>query len=204
MKRISLICKAAVAATMLASTVAAHAGFDGRTFGFHYAFPTGGTPYTGASATPNTFVIGAGVESVVNVEGVTTISVDFSDSSLGLRLGTVLTNPMWNTAPFNGLVFDLQAGGPISFTSATIGSGTTMAGFDVSRVGLNEGQITINWHGLAYADGTEVVINFATPVPEPQTYLLMIAGLGAIGLARRIAAASTQSVSRPRAPRTVR
>lgn len=185
MTRSSLICKAAVAATVLATTVAAHAGFDGTTFGVYYAFPTAGTPYTGASAAPSTFVVGAGVESVVSVEGVTTIAVDFSDGSLDLRLGTVLTNPTWGTAPFNGLVFDLLAGGPITFTSATIGSGTTMAGFDVSRVGLSAGQITINWNGLAYADGTEVVINFAAPVPEPQTYLLLIAGLGTVALARR-------------------
>lgn len=177
--------KAAVAATVLVTTMAAHAGFDGATFGGYYAFPTAGTQYAGASAAPGSFVVGAGVESVVSVEGVTTISVDFSDSSLELRLGTVLTNPTWGTASFNGLVFDLQAGGPFGFTSATIGSGTTMAGFDVSRVGINAGQITIDWNGLAYADGTRVVIDFATPVPEPETYMLLIAGLGAVAVARR-------------------
>lgn len=181
----NLIRKAAVATTVLVTTIAAHAGFDGTTFSAYYALPTAGTQYTNASAMPDSFVVGAGIESVVSVEGVTTISVDFSDTSLQLQLGTVLINAMWNTAPFNGLVFDLQAGGPISFTSATIGSGTTMAGFDVSRVGFSSGQITINWNGLAYADGTQVVIDFATPVPEPQTYLLLTAGLGALTLARR-------------------
>lgn len=185
MKCINPICRATLAATMLVISVAAHAGFDGQMFGVYYGFPTADTPYAGASAAPSSFVVGAGVESVVNVEGVTTIAVDFSDSSLNLLLGTVLTNPTWSTVPFNGLVFDLQAGGPINFTSATIGSGTTMAGFDVSRVGLTAGRITINWNGLAYNDGTDVVINFSAPVPEPQTYLLLIAGLGAVALARR-------------------
>lgn len=185
MKCTNLVRNATFAATMLLISVAAHAGFDGQTFGVYYAYPTANTQYPQALAVPSSFVVGAGVESLVTVEGVTTIAVDFSDNSLDLRLMTVLSNPTWNTAPFNGLVFDLQAGGAIAFTSATIGSGTTIAGFDVSRVGLTSGQITISWNGLFYKDGTDVVINFAAPVPEPQTYLLLIAGLGAVALARR-------------------
>lgn len=185
MRHSLLIRNVAAAAAVLATSVTARAGFDGTTFGVYYAVPTAGSQYAGATAAPSTFAVGVGVESVVSVEGVTTIAIDFSDNSLDLRLGTVLNNPTWSQAPFNGLVFDLQAGGPINFTSATIGSGTTMAGFDLSRVSFSSSQITINWNGLSYADGTEVIVNFAAQVPEPQTYVLLIAGLGAMALARR-------------------
>src|SRR5213596_77491 len=35
----------------------------------------------------------------------------------------------------------------------------------------------IDWNGLSYVDGTRVVVNFATAVPEPETYAMMLAGL---------------------------
>ncbi|WP_292455037.1 PEP-CTERM sorting domain-containing protein [Methylibium sp.] len=139
------------------------------------------TPFPSASFTPSSFVVGAGVESLVNVEDLTSISIDFSDTGLSLVLNTTLAQPTWTTAPFNGLVFDLTSPGPLGITGASIDAQTTMIGFDSSRVILDNGRIAINWNGLSYVDGTRVVVDFTTAVPEPETYALMLAGLGMVG-----------------------
>lgn len=175
------------AAVLLVS--AAHAGLTSKAFSAHYAYPDLTTIYGSASATPSTFVVGPGVETHFEVEGVTDISVDFSDTSLTLVLTTQLDAPTWNDTSFNGPVFDRIAGGPLDIVSATIDSATTMGGFDASRVSFGADRIAINWHGLSYVDGTRVVVHFTSAVPEPSTWALAALGglafLGAHRSARR-------------------
>jgi len=170
----------------LAACLSAEAGFDGKSFSTFYAFPNLATAYPSASASPASFVVGAGPETVFNVEGVTFIDVDFSDASLSLVLTTVLGDAMWTPTAFNGLVFDVTAGGPLSFTGATVNAATTLAGFNVARVGLTDNRVTIDWNGLPYVNGTKVVVDFTPSVPEPATYALMALGLASIVGARRV------------------
>ncbi|MEP7140032.1 MAG: PEP-CTERM sorting domain-containing protein [Caldimonas sp.] len=180
-----VVAKILVATAMLASSVAAEAGFYGTGFATYYGFPDAGTPYPQASASPSTFTAGVGIETVFDVENVTTITVDFSDNSLSLLLNTTLMNPTWNNTSSNGPVFNVTAGGPLTFAGFSIDPATTMAGFTASRVGLSANQLTIDWAGLSYVDGTRVVVDFASPVPEPETYALMGLGLALVGVMSR-------------------
>jgi hypothetical protein len=163
----------------------AHAVLEGQSFTASYRVPTIDTPYDSATATPSSFVVGAGVEAVVNVEDVTFISIDFSDTALSLVLNTDLTQPTWSTAAFNGLVFDLTSPGALGITGASVDALTTLSGFDSSRILVSGNRIAIDWNGLSYVDGTRVVVNFATAVPEPATYALMLMGLCLMGATQK-------------------
>ena len=187
---------AAVALLTAVTATSAHAGFVGRTLNATY-FDSGlVTPYPLATATPPTFTVGvpAAVETVVDVEGVTQITVDFTDTSLRFDFTTTLSGPAWRTEPFNGLVFDRLAGSALSLTSAIIDPSSTFAGFDASRVGWDDNQLRINWSGLSYVNGTSLLINFTsapTSVPEPGSLALL--GLALAGLAY-----STRQKRKPR------
>ncbi len=174
------------AATVLtaAAATAAHAGFVGRTLQATYYTPNLSTPYPSATATPPVFTVGTApaVETTFDVEGVTQIAVDFTDASLRLNFTTSLSNPTWNPASFNGLVFDVLAGGPLSLASASIDPSSTLSGFDASRVGLSADRLTIDWNGISYVNGSSLLINFAAApasVPEPGSLALLAMALAA-------------------------
>jgi hypothetical protein len=179
--------KCLLAMTVVASGGVAHAGLDGRTFDGYYALPNTGTPYAESTSSSPSFVVGAGAEATIDLEGVTNFVVDFSDASLNISFNTVLSNPTLNPLPFSGLVFNLVSPGSLGVIDAHVGAGTTLAGFGDSRISFSGGQIALDFAGLSYDDCSEVSIEFDTVsvVPEPATYALMVAGLGMIGFAAR-------------------
>lgn len=140
-----------------------------------YDFPDLASPYGDASFSPPSFAVGAGVETVGDVEGVTTLSVDFTASRLTIVLNTTLTNPTWTGAAFNGPLFTLLSPGTLGITGATVDASTTLAGFDAGRVTFSDSQIGINWNGLSYLDGQQVVVDF-TFVPEPSSVVTLGVG----------------------------
>ena len=150
-----------------------------------YRYPDLATSYAQSSWSPASFTVGAGPETVGDIEGVTTISADFSAATLSLVLNTVLPSPTWTGTSFNGPVFTAAA--PLGITGATvIAGGTTMAGFDDSRVTVTANEIQVNWGGLSYVDGTAVAIRFTfAAVPEPAALALLATGLLGLGLAGR-------------------
>ena len=66
---------------------------------------------------------------------------------------------------------------------ANFGGGTATGAFAALIGGLNSGMAYVNIHNATYPGGE--IRGFLTPVPEPGTYALMLAGLGAIGLIAR-------------------
>ncbi|MDB6000677.1 MAG: hypothetical protein JWP52_2376 [Rhizobacter sp.] len=175
--------KCLLATAVLAMCGAAHAGLNGQSFDGYYALPDPSNEYAGSVSAPPSFTVGAGLETTITIEGVTSFAVDFSDASLDVVFATSLTDPVLGAQPFSGLVFNLLSPGPLGITSAQVGAGTTLAGFDASRIGITDGRITLDFNGLSYQDGSQVSIDFASvsAVPEPSSYVLLFAGLAAVG-----------------------
>lgn len=168
---------------LIALATPAEAGFLGTQMSATYEYPALGTPYPDASFAPSSFTVtdDPGFETIGDVEGVTSLPVQFTDSTLTITLNTTLTNPTWNNTAFNGIVF--ESVGPLGILGATVNAGaTTLVGFDDSRVGFSVDRVTINWAGLTYHDGDQVVVEFtfAPAVPEPTS--LVTLGLGCVGL----------------------
>lgn len=173
----------ALVACLLSFSGAAHAGFIGTQMDVGYYSPDTSSPYASAVFTAPSFTVGAGQETVGNIEDVTNLFIDFTDNMLSVTFGTILSNPTWNTSNFNGVIFTVAS--PLNIESALVDASTTMAGFDNFRLSYTDHQILLNWQGLSYIDGTTVNINFtsAAAVPEPGTLALL--GLGFAGLAWR-------------------
>lgn len=182
--RHSILC--CLAAGLLAGPGTASAGLLGQEFTAGYYYPDSNTPYAFGSFTPATFTVGAGIEANGNVEDVTFLPVDFTDDTLTVVLNTILSNPTWNVVPFSGPIFTATL--PHGIASASVDPATTMAGFDDTRVSFDATRILLNWNGLSYVDGQQVVVNFTFApdvVPEPALATLLALGLVAVGATRR-------------------
>ena len=155
----------AIVAWGLAGLAPVQAGLIGKQMDAVYYYPDTSSSYTMASFTPPSFIVGSGQETDGDVEGVTHLLVDFSDSALAITLTTTLSSPTWGTAAFNGIIF--TSPGPLGILNAVVDPATTMAGFDNSRISFSSDQILVNWNGLSYQDGTMVAINFAVPEAAP-------------------------------------
>ncbi|HAB19174.1 MAG TPA: hypothetical protein DCE44_22385 [Verrucomicrobiales bacterium] len=170
---------------MLAFPMVTHASFIGQDVNATYYYPDTSTPYPFAEFVPPSFTVGAGVETVGNVEDVTFINVDFAANTISLTFDTVLINPTWNSTSFNGVVFTMAA--PHGILGATVDGSSTFVGFDNSDVTFNANQIFLNWQGLSYVDGTVLNLSFdfkPNPVPETGTFTAFGIALAGLAFAR--------------------
>ncbi len=175
-----------LAAGLLVGPATASAGLLGQEFTAGYYFPDSNTQYAFGNFTPATFTVGAGIETNGDVEGVTFLPVDFTDTSLTVVLNTILSSPTWNVVPFNGVIFTATL--PHGIASASVDPATTMVGFDYARLSFDANRILLNWNGLSYVDGQQVRVNFTfgpDVVPEPALVTLLALGLVAVGATRR-------------------
>lgn len=179
---------AAAAVALFSVTPASAATLIGETMEVSYRFPDVDTVYPFASPSVSPFTVGAGVETVVDVESVTDIAVDFGANSLLITFNTPFTGLAWAQSSFNGLLF--QGPGAAKIVGASVAS-TSLAGFDNSRFYFSGGDFGLNWQGLSYADGAQIAVDLnLTPnpnpvIPEPATWLMLIIGFGVIGAALR-------------------
>jgi PEP-CTERM motif len=179
------ICAAALALGAAAPALAA-GDLTGKTVDVKWLF---GDP--AASIAERSFTVGSGVE--LTCAGGTvgpdlcqyfldgaTIDVSATD----LRLTITSGSSYWGASAFNGYLFSgLAAGG--SWLGYTLD--TTFAGLDASRIAFTPDSISVNMQSIQPVAGQyfDLHLDAVAPVPEPESYALLLAGLGVMGLIAR-------------------
>jgi hypothetical protein len=161
-------------------TVNAEATLIGKTLEATYYYPDITTPYAYASFAAQSFVVAPGVDTIGTVEGVTTLLTDFRGDQLIITFNTGLSSPSWNATPFNGVFFTLRTPGTLDIASAVVDPASTLLGFDNARLSFSNQAIGLDWNGLAYLDGQQIVVNFTfnqAAVPEPSMLAFALAGM---------------------------
>lgn len=157
------------------------ATLNGATLSASYRFPDAGTTYPLATTT-GPFVVGAGEDAVIDVEGVTQVHLDFEGNTLTVTLNTTLGSPTWTDTDFNGLRIELESAG--SFSSFALASSS----FGPIETGFETDALLIDWGGDTYVNGSTAVFDVGfdvAPVPLPAALPLLGVGLGSIAMLRR-------------------
>ena len=175
MKSNFLKASAAILAFALSTVPAGAATLLGQTVKAGWRLPNENTAFAFNFSPNKTFVIGNGVEGQAELS-TTSFLVDFADRSVTF---TFLTNAIYSTYAFNGIVFDQQNGG--LFTDIV-----SITGIASSRVTNTGSRLAVNLAGAKYNLGDKIVINFASGVPEPATWGMLLIGVGGIGGAMRM------------------
>lgn len=173
----------------------------------HAAPQTFRTTLSGATESPATASPGTGVGTVVF--DLTTHSLTVSETFSGLVAGTTASHiHCCTTLPGVGNAGVATMTPTFSLFPLGVTSGTFSQTFDTSLAstynpafvtllgsvaasesalfaGMQLGETYLNIHTTAFPGGEIRGFLVLAPVPEPETFALMLAGLGAIGLARR-------------------
>jgi hypothetical protein len=181
-KKLVLLASAALLVPgLIEATSASAASLIGDSISASYGFPNPGTfPAGFVTYSSSSFsVVDPGVEAVLsitsNLHPLTPdiINVDFSAYALTF---TFLNAQTRSVGTFNGPEFTVLSGNPFgAINSVVISGGQTVNASFVSGV------LEVNWQGQAFAANDTVVINFASPVPEPSTWAMMILGFAGVG-----------------------
>lgn len=178
-KKLSLL---ALAATGLLATQS-FAGLLGSTVTTqYYAY---GSAYNGGGS-PDSFVAnGTAQNQFFNYYTLTVsdhqIEYDYLSDTTWSASGTSLNTDGLYIANGNRLTF---SGAPL-ITGVTLdGSSTVVAGFSLANLTYNSTNVAVDWQNVSFHAGDKVVLNIS-PAPEPETYAMMIAGLGLVGTVTR-------------------
>ncbi len=154
--------------------------FDGQTVNYQYFYPDLTTPYTYAGN--GSYLVDSNIEISNVVDGYGTI--DFSGDSFVVSF---TNGSSFSTGPFNGFVISDIFSTMDSFTSFKLISNDGLLGTPI--LDFDENHLYVNWQGLNFGGGNLVFtvnhdINIS-PVPEPETYAMLIVGLGLLGFTTR-------------------
>jgi hypothetical protein len=103
--------------------------------------------------------------------GVATVTPTFTGFPSGVTSGTYDHN------------FDMALAGSFNAAFVTANGGTAAGAFNTLVAGLDGGKAYYNIHSSQFPGGE--IRGFLHAVPEPETYALMLAGLGVLGWAAR-------------------
>ena len=92
--------------------------------------------------------------------------------------------PAGGTSGFYDQTFAMNLASSWNSAYITSNGGTPLAAFAVLKTGLDDGKAYLNIHSTAFGGG-EIRGFLMAPVPEPETYALMLAGLGVVGWAAK-------------------
>lgn len=163
----------------------------GNTFEFQYFYPTlSSNPYPNSAN--GLYKVGSGIEIGNVADGSATMDIQKDriviDFLYGNRYGDA-------GAEFNGWVLRDIYGKTGGFTSVTVDPSTTFSGI-ANGLSFTSDTIQLNWKGLAFTQNDLVVLNIKTglpvvtsPIPEPESVVLMCAGVLGIAAFRRRAKA---------------
>ena len=91
--------------------------------------------------------------------------------------------PLGGTSGTYDRTFDLTLASSFGTGFLNSNGGTPATAFAALAGGLNSGRAYLNVHSTSALSGE--IRGFLAPIPEPETYALMLAGLAAVGLAVR-------------------
>lgn len=171
----------AAALSLLVAGTANAATLDGRSFTLDYLIPDMSTVYLSTNGPiAGTVTAGPGVDAAIEVEGVTTISLDFDGNMLKVLLNTILNGPEWNTAPFNGIRISFAGTPGFDAFSMTDNS------FGPITPSFSGSTLFLNWPGAAYVDGSTATFEVSlAPIPLPAALPLLATALaGGAGFAK--------------------
>jgi hypothetical protein len=183
MKR--LFAYATIVTAGLVGSINAHAvGLDGTTVSVG-VYTTFFGPLTQASNTA-TATVGPSVEFPVGslmsivTSNVIPVSIDLSPTTIHFHY----PNGAQATATsFNGYIFDFPDLGLPGITGVSVDPLSTLSPVGFS---FTPDSVRVNVEGLTIPTNTDIILDIAaTPVPEPDGLLMMLAGLGAVGVFAR-------------------
>ena len=161
----------------------AHAGLLGSTVtSQYYAY---GSLYNGGGS-PSTFIADDTAQGQFDNYYTITVSdnqitYDFLSNTTWSPSATSLNSGGLFITNGNLLTF---SGAPV-ITSVTLDPASTGINFTQSGVTFNSDNVAVDWQNVNFAAGSTVILD-VNAVPEPETYALMFAGLGALSwVARR-------------------
>ena len=170
--------KKLIAMASLMSTFAAQAGMLRSTVNVDFFYPDTSSFYCGNGCA----LVGPGVEYPSSCSGFGPVKIDISDNQMSVDTGGI----GWAAGAFNGFHLSVLSGSPII--------GATWAGgsMNVTSLTRDAGSLWVNFASQpasqpASQTGGEAIFDLSTApaVPEPETYALMLAGLGALGMVGR-------------------
>lgn len=176
---VSMLFRSAAAAALVVGTLAMPASaatLIGDSITAAYYFPNQASVYGGFTVSPTAaFTVGAGIEATGTVDGGLQQTFDFAASSLTL---TYLNSAGWTATEFNGWGFTNNSKSYDAIASVT--------GIDPARVTIAGNTLFVNWQGLSFQPGNQIVVEFAAgAIPEPASWMLLIGGFGMVGAAVR-------------------
>lgn len=154
---------------------AANAGiFDGQTVNYQYFFPDLTSPYSNAANGDYFVDSNAEINNIADGYG----TLDFGGDGFVVNF---TSGTSWNPGAFNGFVVSDALSTMVPFTSFRLVSNTGVDGTPV--LSFDADHLYVNWENLGFGGG-ELVFT-VSPVPEPETYAMLLAGLGLLGYMTR-------------------
>lgn len=185
MKKILVLVSAAI--SMVFASPAAATTFLGDTFEADYQFPREGR-----------FSIDGGT-AVVSPTALFTFPTGRINPSVEISATSILIsfagNGRFTRADFNGILLRNLSR---SMISAVLLSSASTPQFEQDRLSFTSDSISFNFSGTRFRAGDQIradVFFMSSPVPEPEAWVMMILGLGALGAAMRRNSRRNRSVS---------
>lgn len=191
MQRLSILLAGAVLGGIGYGPTAQAATIYGNHIKANWALPAPKSPYVGFKFAQNSnwtysFYAGKGMEASGKLDNTDGILIDFTQYGLNI---TFTNAGVFAGHAFNGLVFE-QLGGDV------FGEVIGVTGFGSERVVNTGKKLTVNFGGLQPGAGQRYSIQFASGVPEPATWGMLLSGAGMAGAAMRRRRAATARLVR--------